>query len=933
MLKSATRKTNRSTKSTPKIGSTKLTTSHSFPMPASSSASNPTLDYLRSQKDLLRQLKENRTKNIEDLANLLALISDGFPETDKSIIHYQDTEEFALFSSEVVDAIASKYDARSDRYSTYSFTKGKNNQCIEANILQYVARLRIPMSETVHKRSKYPAPFADVMTELLNRTAKYFNDPRSNSQINHLTFTLAALTNIDINQFKTEYKARSFFENDSVSFGSIDSLVRVAISHIDHNLGKWQPDALIRALHSIIILKQSDAKFQDFLSSDFAKTILEQVAKNISGLNPSTPKDVHLAQQLFQIRNIFPDVFPASLSSMIKPFTSIFSASSHGSGFETAVFRTLKQAARELSATYGPLINERRFNPSNPISEALGLESDIAYENGYIKACIQVDGDKYHTYNGSKNTTQKTLLRDFCFSQDGWEVINFTDATNDKESAKQFIIDKIIIPTYEAKTKSNLQNVAQFGKTKETLDAIFSHVEKNEEKMSSLFKIIEQTKSSIYYASPYQDKLSELTNHCVNLEKLMESSQEAIRTLKTLEHQVGEFDTLSAIELSNISNHLKMVNDEINSQTKQIKSHERTNIRLSSELEENVILLEKSSSENDGIQKQIQALRVQQKSILIRKEEVRAMSEALDKFTSNTDTKKVRPEGLPKRPEIKEMKENVDSDLSAVERDISNLERQAVQGKSMALKLMESQKLLQKKQSRLQSEIKILEDAQKSNFEKKSRYEAALSSPVIGATMMNNFANLQKFIEQSNGLVEAFSNIDSLLKSARILHGNVEQENLEAQMSQQTLSEENEQPDEVGNGCVYYPTSVSAPAPREEHGCVYYSPAPQVSYEQYMAYQHYLYQQQVAYQRQLAWEQQQRMLAQQSQRVATQPVIYPHHDKENPHSSYYGYGAPTTSYVPGYQAKAKSYASYTPVASTQPEPSDRNTGERVVTKI
>lgn len=970
MLKSAS-KTKRNQKSTPTISTTKVMLPTSSMV--ASSDSNPTLDYLRKQSDLLRQLRENRSKNLEDLANLLKLISDGFPESDKSIIHYQNTEEFALFSSAVVDAIASKYDAQSDRYSIYK-AREKSNQCVEANILQYIAKLRIPMSETVYKRS-YPTPFANIMTELLSRTAKYFNNPRSDSQMNHLTFTLAALTNIDINQFKVEQKGRGFFEKDSVSFGQIDTFVSTAIGHINHNLNKWKPDALIRALHAIIILKQSDAKFKDFLPLSLVESILKQIEDTLHPLDQRNPRDVSLAQQLFLIRNIYSDIFPDNLSSMINPFTTIFSASSHGSGFENAVFRTLRQAARDLQPTYGSLIDSRLFNPTNPISDALGLESDISYQNGFVKTCIQVDGDKYHTYNGSKNTTQKTLLRDFCFLQDGWNLINFTDATNDKESAKQFIIDKIIIPTYEAKTKYNLEQVAKLGSTKEALEVIFDHVEKAEATMVPFAKFLQQIRTNIYYDSPYQGKLSELTDHYNNLEKLITSAKNAMRTLTTLERQAQDFNISSAKELSEISVHLRAVSDEISSQTREIKSFENTNSKLSSELKEIATSLGKISEKNADIQKQIETLQAKQTLALIKRDEVNGMFQELEKYTANTDSKKVRPQGLPLRQDIKRMDEEVKNELSGYDRDISNLERQAIQEKSIACQLIESQKSLQKKQSLLRSNLSILEDALASNIEKKLRYEAILKAPVIGEKMMTGFADLQKFIAQSNVLIEALANIDSHVKAAETLYGDVEQENLEAQMSKHTLyGEYVEQSDEEGNGCVYYSTPATT-APQEtkqSNGPVYYS-APQMSQEQYIAYQHYLYQQQLAYQRQMAYQQ---MMAQQAyweQQKRKQPSYvpmqpqqgdYPHIDKENPEHSYYGYGAPTTSYdgygapttshggygdpttshggyvaptttfTPGYQAKARSYASYTPIASTQQEPSERNKlGEKVVNKV
>ncbi|MGD9592442.1 MAG: hypothetical protein AB7V32_07975, partial [Candidatus Berkiella sp.] len=455
--------------------------------------------YLKQSADLLRQLKEKKGKNLEDLSNLLESICDKFPGTHTNIIHNQHLDEYKLFSKAVVDAIASKYDATSDQFHKFSQTREKNNQCVEATIIQSIAKLRIPMG--TQRNSSLGISFKDIMIELLARTTRYFHYyPLQN----HLTFTLAALTNIDINFFKSIIKARTVLDKDQVVNVPIDSFIQSAVRIIDGKVNDWPADTLIRCLHSIIILSAPEHGFANHIAPALAKRMLDKIASCLSATPAILQNNVSLAQQLFQIRNIYPNEFPPTLSAAIAPFISVFNANTHGSAFENVMLKRLQTAARSLKPTYGALIKDSIFAANNPICEALGLESDITYEDGFIKTCIQVDGDKYHKYAGSKETTQKTLLRDHCFKQDNWELINLTDGNSTYSTVEQFLIDAVIMPSFEARVATTLDTISAYQKMDDSALLALSDIESHREKLRRLQENIFMLKKHTLSYATYQ---------------------------------------------------------------------------------------------------------------------------------------------------------------------------------------------------------------------------------------------------------------------------------------------------------------------------------------------------------------------------------------------------------------------------------------------
>ncbi len=539
--------------------------------------------YLKLCTDEIKDLRNNSAKSLQDLSNLLERIIEQFPNGDKSIIHYQDNPVYALFCQEVVDALAAKRNYKNptgDRYNKY-IGEPHAGQCVEALLIQHIAKCRIPLKVSSNYNRLERTPLSAIMQNLLARSQSYFE---TNNQINHAIFTLAALTNIDINSFATQERERSYVVSYKVVNHFVDPLVNKVVEKLNATL---PPHVLVRALHAIILLSRADDNFKTYLSDNKAKQILGWVADQLKSLPVGDTKNRNLAQQLFQIRNIYTEVFPASLTTLIEPHISTFAENTHGSHFEKDVFSTLIDTATALKVEYPKLIDSIHFSANNPICDALGLESDITYENGAIKTCIQVDGDKYHTYNGTKTPTQRTLLRDHCFKKGHWKLIKFTDADCSEEKARMFLLSEIIVPTFEAKLSSILDFataprpdlVSPLLESKQVADAL------------SLVSSLPQVKALLATASAkridvssYQKDIDLLSSFATQVNIAHAKVQSYKKIFEEVREQLSRLDLSKVKTFAHISKALEISNNKVLDLTsdfaKQEKLAEQTREKL-----------------------------------------------------------------------------------------------------------------------------------------------------------------------------------------------------------------------------------------------------------------------------------------------------------------------------------------------------------------
>jgi hypothetical protein len=390
------------------------------------------------------QLDMLTNKSIIDLALIVDEFVRQFPEGSNALIHCQGNKVFNLFQNKLLKFLDIFLNADIGYFHRFASTD-RRGQCVEAVLLQHLAKLPMPLNSTsslTPMSAFYKKSFAQHIQELINRTTNYIASSK-NFQENTITTTLSALTHFDISSLK------------------LSDLVKVSHEKILNSLDLCKPASIIRAIHSMILLSHENVKFKTYLSDDQVKKLLSAVTNIVLERNNSSHQS--LANQLYQIRNIYPD-FPRKLSDSIEPFLAGFQEQAHGSGFEAKACKAVRDAINNLKRKYPGLIDAKYFDPKNPINAALGLESDFTYVQGDLRVCMQVDGDKYHLYPGTKMKTQRTKLRDYAFKE--WKIIVFTgslpqgsyfDAAKKlTEEASNQLLTNVVIPTFDMTTRENI---------------------------------------------------------------------------------------------------------------------------------------------------------------------------------------------------------------------------------------------------------------------------------------------------------------------------------------------------------------------------------------------------------------------------------------------------------------------------------------------
>ncbi|MCS5710148.1 hypothetical protein [Candidatus Berkiella aquae] len=425
----------------------------------------------------LYHAKLAKASSLADVAFLMEEFTRFFPEGDSALIHYQDNAVFKLFGSALLETLQ-----KTVVPGNYSITT-KPFRCVDAMLLQNLAKLPIAMAtkpiaptQTTAPKKKGKQKFNTVMTEkygktlngygkviadLIENTTKFINDKPKPSPAT-ITMTAAALSSFDIDAFETNLTS-TITQNQT-----IQNFVSACLEK-EGTL----PDAadVIRLMHAIILLSSDDNRMK-YLPKDKAAQLLN----SIDQLKLRFPDDRSLANQLFFIKNVYGDVFPASLEQEIAPFVASFQAQSHGSYFESVIHGEIFEAVKALQAQYPGLIDPTHLDFNNPISAELGLESDVAYLDDELKVCMQIDGDKYHRYLGSGRETQRTKLRDYCFATQQWNIAKFSDSKHGVSEVTEQLLETIVIPTYEMKTRQNIQqigqNIAHLDHAQQTLAAL-----------------------------------------------------------------------------------------------------------------------------------------------------------------------------------------------------------------------------------------------------------------------------------------------------------------------------------------------------------------------------------------------------------------------------------------------------------------------------
>ncbi len=388
-----------------------------------------------------------KNKSIIDLALIIDAFVRDFPEGSNALIHCQGNDIFKAFQNKLLkflDIYLSSNDGFFHRFDS----DNKKGQCVEAALLQNLAKLPISLnssSDLTPSHVFYKKSLKKHIQELINRITSYL-EKSQHTQINTITFTLSALSYFDVSKLKLT--------------GLVDECKRKIFNSLKH----CTPEGSIRVIHSMILLSHENDKFKTYLNDEQVKELLSIVIN--MPLDKNDAQHQSLANQLYQIRNIYPSVFPQELSKRIEPFLTGFQEQAHGSGFEAKAAAAVRRAMSDLGKTYPGLIEREHFNAKNPINAALGLESDFTYEHGDLRVCMQVDGDKYHLYPGTKTKTQRTKLRDFAFQDQEWKMVVFSGSLpqdSPKTAAEQLTLDarnqllaNVVIPTFDIKTCENM---------------------------------------------------------------------------------------------------------------------------------------------------------------------------------------------------------------------------------------------------------------------------------------------------------------------------------------------------------------------------------------------------------------------------------------------------------------------------------------------
>lgn len=493
----------------------------------------------------LNALRKNPNTSIVDLSDLMNDFIRDFPEGDKSLIHYQDKETYKLFQNQLLLALNAKIHLNGNG----DYTRSKSGLCAESLLLQNLAKLPIPLDAKADDqkeliRSSQQNSYRSFVQELVARTTRYIERNKVHSDLASMTMPLSALSYLNVMSFsKTNGHGIYMTTTNPV----VDPFVRACVQKILSNQKSCLPEALVRAIHSIILLSREQNNFKTYLQDGEVASLLCIVKNMKFDLNNQEHKK--LATQLYQIRNIYPNAFPNELSTAIEPFVRTMQQDTHSSQFEDIISDELKEATTELQTRYPGLIDKKYFNTQNPICADLGLESDITYENGSVLTCVQVDGNKFHQYPGTKENNQRTKLRDFSFRSQQWKVVIFSDSEHGKEHAYEQLRKAVVIPTFEMLTQKNIVAIAEakssLNNVKQTLSSIGGSGAKAE--LQALNK-----QANTLLAMPATISQMKLSTESLLLQ-VEHAIKDANVKLSALTNQLEQFDSKTAQELTHIS--------------------------------------------------------------------------------------------------------------------------------------------------------------------------------------------------------------------------------------------------------------------------------------------------------------------------------------------------------------------------------------------
>lgn len=480
----------------------------------------------------------NDKKTLVDLVPLLDEFISNFPEGEKAFIHYQDNALFQAFSENLQSALERKI-GDGDRFNLTAGKPGVPRLCAEALLLQSLSKLPLAISTPVQPRkpNDITPPRTNELgkniAKLIRRSTKYFNDGNIKSATT-VTMTANALSYFDIDAFsKYESEPHPLLRlSPTKQNADIDNFIHACLDSIQP---ATSTEGLIRFMHTICLLSPQENR-KKYLSSAVAQGYLTTIA---SDLNLDRILTRSFASQLFILKNIYSDVFPDELADRIAPYIDQFRAQAHDSRFERIVGREVITAARELEATYPGLINPQYLDFDNPISTELGMESDIAYVDGDLKVCIQIDGDKYHRYLGSGVETQRTKLRDFCFQNQGWDLIKFSDSAKSQALILDQLLQKIVIPTFELKTQNNIEKMTTAISELQVLATEAPLQSKKAKLIEELTLAVKQAKELIPTSAQLKQAKTDVEDY--SAKNLALANELELQTAKVTEHHANVF--------------------------------------------------------------------------------------------------------------------------------------------------------------------------------------------------------------------------------------------------------------------------------------------------------------------------------------------------------------------------------------------------------
>ncbi len=643
--------------------------------------------FLQLHKEKLRNYENNGKKSLVDLVPLLDEFISNFPEGEKAFIYYQDNAIFKEFSESLQSALESKI-GDGDRFNLTAGKPGVPSRCVEALLLQSLSKLPLAISTPVQPRkpNDNTPPRTNALgksiAKLIRRSTNYFNNGNIKGATT-VTMTANALSYFDIDAFsKYESEAHPVLHLlPTKQNADIDNFIRACLDSIQPTTSS---ESLIRFMHTVCLLSPQENRTKH-LNSAAAQGYLKTIATDI---NLDRIMTRSFASQLFILKNIYSDVFPPLLADKIAPYIEEFRAQAHDSRFERDVGRDIIAAANELAVTYPGLINPQYLDFDNPISTELGMESDIAYVDGDLKVCIQIDGDKYHRHLGSKVETQRTKLRDFCFQNQGWELIKFSDSAKSQALVLEQLLQKIVIPTFELKTKNTIK------------------------KMTTVISELQMLATE----APLQSKKAKLIEE---LTLAVKQAKELIPTGAQLKQANTDVEVYSAKNLA-LANELEL-------QTAKVTEH-HANVFAASE--EYALLV----AEMDILEKQIAD----------RREKYDIASAALKKYDPQKNTDKtITRRGL--ETAARDAKNDVDElQTSYYSLEDKHKAARAIKAKYEAIYGTAQELLSQLKQTFAQNAQRVAE-AQ----DKIQHIQKALLSPIVGSDLLEAYALFQREVAGS----------------------------------------------------------------------------------------------------------------------------------------------------------------------------------------